>query len=251
MMQRSLSERLRVLRARRGLSLTEAAERAGVTRDTISDLERGKRRAYMPTLTKIARGYKVPVEELLEEPVPLAEAPEAGPATERGDLPQASREAPEETGVSEADRRYLAGLLDPWTKLFRELNEAHGPFLRIKLPDAPSDKERQQIYSWLGAFVDVCSRMERRLLDNPPFAEWVDPWLKRINEADEAVPDEIREMVLSYDAASTELFDELLPLAEDWMVTQGKRATAEMLDELTADIGRFLEERDKPRRDRS
>ncbi len=58
-------------------------------------------------------------------------------------------------------------------------------------------------------------------------------------------------MVLSYDAASTELFDELLPLAEDWMVTQGKRATAEMLGELTADIGRFLEERDKPRRDRS
>ncbi len=77
-MQRSLSERLRVLRARRGLSLTEAAERAGVTRDTISDLERGKRRAYMPTLTKIAKGYGVPVEELLEEPVPLGEAPEAG-----------------------------------------------------------------------------------------------------------------------------------------------------------------------------
>ncbi len=83
MMQRSLSERLRVLRARRGLSLTEAAERAGVTRDTISDLERGKRRAYMPTLTKIAKGYRVPVEELLEEPVGAgkAEAPSPGPAT--------------------------------------------------------------------------------------------------------------------------------------------------------------------------
>ncbi len=90
MMQRSLSERLRVLRARRGLSLTEAAERAGVTRDTISDLERGKRRAYMPTLTKIAKGYRVPVEELLEEPALAgkAEAPEAGPNVET------AREAP-------------------------------------------------------------------------------------------------------------------------------------------------------------
>jgi transcriptional regulator with XRE-family HTH domain len=74
MMQGSLAERLRVLRARQGLSLTEASKRAGITRDTLSDLERGKRHAYMPTLAKIANGYGVPVEELLEEPVHLAEA---------------------------------------------------------------------------------------------------------------------------------------------------------------------------------
>ncbi len=237
------------------MSQEDLARRAEMSLRAFRSLERGEAvDPHYSTLSGIARALDISIAELIGEPVlagPKDEAPEAGPANERRVLPQASREAPEETGVSEADRRYLAGLLDPWTKLFRELNEAHGPFLRIKLPDAPSDKERQQIYSWLGAFVDVCSRMERRLLDNPPFAEWVDPWLKRINEADEAVPDEIREMVLSYDAASTELFDELLPLAEDWMVTQGKRATAEMLDELTADIGRFLEERDKPRRDRS
>ena len=79
MMQGSLARKLRVLRAERGLSLTDAAERAGVTRDTVSNLERGKRHAYTPTLSKIAKGYGVPVEELLEEPVPLAEAPrEAG-----------------------------------------------------------------------------------------------------------------------------------------------------------------------------
>jgi transcriptional regulator with XRE-family HTH domain len=99
MMQRSLSERLRVLRARRGLSLTEAAERAGVTRDTISDLERGKRRAYMPTLTKIAKGYRVPVEELLEEPVPLGEAPEAGSSETR---------VPEESARTEGEQRALS-----------------------------------------------------------------------------------------------------------------------------------------------
>jgi transcriptional regulator with XRE-family HTH domain len=69
MMQGSLAERLRVLRARRGLTLIEAAEKAGVGRDTLSDLERGNRHPVMPTLAKIAQGYGVPVEDLLEEDV--------------------------------------------------------------------------------------------------------------------------------------------------------------------------------------
>jgi transcriptional regulator with XRE-family HTH domain len=69
MISGSLAERLRVLRAQRGMTLVEAAEQAGVGRDTLSDLERGRRHPVMPTLAKIAQGYGVPVEELLEEPV--------------------------------------------------------------------------------------------------------------------------------------------------------------------------------------
>jgi transcriptional regulator with XRE-family HTH domain len=69
MMQGSLAERLRILRARRGLTLIEAAEKAGVGRDTLSDIERGRRHPVMPTLAKIAKGYGVPVEDLLEEDV--------------------------------------------------------------------------------------------------------------------------------------------------------------------------------------
>src|SRR5918993_3784993 len=85
MMQGSLAEKLRVLRARMGLSLTEAASRAGVTRDTLSDLEHGKRQPYMPTLAKIAAGYGVTVEELLEEPALAGNAedpPETGQSEE-------------------------------------------------------------------------------------------------------------------------------------------------------------------------
>jgi transcriptional regulator with XRE-family HTH domain len=78
MMQRSLAARLRILRAERGLTQEQAAELAHVTPETLSDLERGRRRAYMPTLAKIAKGYGVPVEELLEEPVPLADPLLAG-----------------------------------------------------------------------------------------------------------------------------------------------------------------------------
>jgi transcriptional regulator with XRE-family HTH domain len=84
MMHRSLPARLRVLRARRGLTLIDAAEKIGIGRDTLSDLERGNRHPVMPTLAKIAEGYGVPVEELLEEePVPLGEA-SRGEAAEQG-----------------------------------------------------------------------------------------------------------------------------------------------------------------------
>src|SRR5688572_28853216 len=79
-MDELLARKLRVLRAERGWTLNQAAERAGVQPETISDAEHGKRRPYTPTLTKIAKGYGVPVEELLGEPVPLGEAPrEEGP----------------------------------------------------------------------------------------------------------------------------------------------------------------------------
>jgi transcriptional regulator with XRE-family HTH domain len=79
-MLESLALKLRVLRAERGWTLNQAAERAGVQPETISDAEHGKRRPYTPTLTKIAKGYGVPVEKLLEEPllVGRADAPEAG-----------------------------------------------------------------------------------------------------------------------------------------------------------------------------
>jgi transcriptional regulator with XRE-family HTH domain len=85
MIQRSLAMRLRVLRAERGLSLTEAAERAGIQRQTLALLERGERHPHDPTLAKIAKGYGVPIEDLLEEPALAgapgkAEAPDTGPS---------------------------------------------------------------------------------------------------------------------------------------------------------------------------
>ncbi len=78
-MQESLGHRLRLMRVERGLSLREAARRAGVVKETISDIERGHTHPYDVTLAKLAKALEVPVEELLE-PVPLGEAPrEAGP----------------------------------------------------------------------------------------------------------------------------------------------------------------------------
>jgi len=44
-----------------------AAEKAGIGRDTLSDIEHGKRRPTMPTIKALADAYGVPIEELLDE----------------------------------------------------------------------------------------------------------------------------------------------------------------------------------------
>ncbi len=60
-----------MLRAERGLTLRDASRLTGVTQETLSDLERGRRHPHDVTLAKIANGYGVPVEDLIaEEPVP-------------------------------------------------------------------------------------------------------------------------------------------------------------------------------------
>ncbi len=78
-MQGGLPKRLRVLRAERGLTIKQAAESAGVTRETVRELELGRRSPHEPTLAKIANAYGVPIGELLDAaedgPGPLAEAP--------------------------------------------------------------------------------------------------------------------------------------------------------------------------------
>ncbi len=61
-----IAVKLRVLREERNLTQKEAAELAQVHLDTLRDLESGERPPYMPTLTKIARGYGVSIEEVVE-----------------------------------------------------------------------------------------------------------------------------------------------------------------------------------------
>ena len=62
-----IAVKLRSLREERVLTHKEAAELANVSHWTLMYLESGQRPPYMPTVTKIARAYGVPVEELVEE----------------------------------------------------------------------------------------------------------------------------------------------------------------------------------------
>jgi transcriptional regulator with XRE-family HTH domain len=61
-----LGRRLRVLRGERDLSLQAAADQLGIDRGTLRDLELGIRVPQDTTLSKIARGYGVLTEDLLE-----------------------------------------------------------------------------------------------------------------------------------------------------------------------------------------
>jgi transcriptional regulator with XRE-family HTH domain len=80
MMQKSLAAKLRLLRAQRGLTLKDASAQLGVDRHTLRRIELGTQQAQYPTLLKIARGYAIDVEDLLdlgdEPPAPKAEAPQ-------------------------------------------------------------------------------------------------------------------------------------------------------------------------------
>jgi len=102
-MQESLGHRLRVMRAERGLSLREAARRAGVVKETISEIERGHTHPYDVTLAKLARAYGVPVEDLLEEPVPLAPAPPETGQPENVDAKEPLPEIPQSAETLKAD----------------------------------------------------------------------------------------------------------------------------------------------------
>jgi transcriptional regulator with XRE-family HTH domain len=95
----SLARKLRILRAARGITLAEAEELTGVTRETLGALEHGQRGAYTSTLEKIARGYGVTVSALLSE----VEEPEAELAL-AGSSP-GKVEAPREAGRLEEERR--------------------------------------------------------------------------------------------------------------------------------------------------
>lgn len=64
-----MHERSRVTAAReqRGLTITELAARAGLTRQTIYSIEtRPGHRPTLEVLRKIARALEVPIEELIE-----------------------------------------------------------------------------------------------------------------------------------------------------------------------------------------
>lgn len=122
MVQESLAHKLRVLRAKRGLTLREAASLSGVAKETISDIERGLRHPHDPTLAKIAKGYGLPVEELLEEPVAAgkAEAPRSSPETE------ASRRAPDVDRLSSNLQDRIRNFLQRWMEVADYLQRLEG-----------------------------------------------------------------------------------------------------------------------------
>jgi transcriptional regulator with XRE-family HTH domain len=69
-MEERVRGRLRELRRRRGLTLREVADRAGMAVSTLSRLETGARRLSLDHLPALARALDVTVDDLLAAPAP-------------------------------------------------------------------------------------------------------------------------------------------------------------------------------------
>jgi transcriptional regulator with XRE-family HTH domain len=60
--------RLRRIRAQRGVTLAELAERTGISKSTLSRLENGQRRPSLELLLPLALAYRVPLDDLVGAP---------------------------------------------------------------------------------------------------------------------------------------------------------------------------------------
>jgi transcriptional regulator with XRE-family HTH domain len=137
MMQGLLPRKLRLLRAERQLSLRQAAKLTGLAKETLSDLERGRRHPNDVTLAKVAEGYGISVEELFdleeehqaeEKPVLLgkAEAPrESGRPDREVSAADLAREAALNQGKQDqqAANRALSSERQPQSGFARHENE--------------------------------------------------------------------------------------------------------------------------------
>src|SRR5437879_5485834 len=82
-----IAERVRELRAARGLSLEALASKSRVSRSMISLIERGESSPTAVVLEKLAAGLGVMLAALFDAPAAAAQAP-SGPVARRNDQPQ-------------------------------------------------------------------------------------------------------------------------------------------------------------------
>jgi len=86
-LNRRIAERVRDLRAGRGLSLDALASKSGVSRSMISLIERGESSPTAVVLAKLAAGLGVTLATLFDEPTSTARA-RGGPVARRAEQPQ-------------------------------------------------------------------------------------------------------------------------------------------------------------------
>jgi len=176
MIEELLPTRLRVLRAERGLTLRAAAKLTGVAKETLSALERGQRHPHDPTLAKIAKGYGVPVEDLLGGD--STDSPVEEPANPKVPEPLPFEEPQEETSV---ERR--PPLTQPWKAYMVE---------RARQWEQITADPDELLFRNLVAAIFWCKEVEREnlvILESfEPIGDWLveEGWEKRMSLEDVA-----------------------------------------------------------------
>lgn len=211
-MQGSLARRLRILRAERGMTMREAADLVNVRPATLSDIEHGRSRPHDVTLAKIAEGYGVPVEDLIEEsePVPLGEAP-SGMGRSPEDLSRTSPEALEE--VSEEER---LSLLEGWQNTILALVDK----LEEEFEAVQESGDREDLltlfsevaFSWVGSYETLGTEevmQEREGVSDKERRERNRAWraLQRLDALGEDVEEAVDNTIEEKSAAITRIAD--------------------------------------------
>jgi transcriptional regulator with XRE-family HTH domain len=177
-MHSPLGLRLRELRAERGISLRDAARITGVDRDTIRGIELGERHPFDRTLGKLAKGYGIPLRELLmeseespgvaeKELVPLAEAPQTGqeePPASRGQAPP-SRTAPRTARINALLLSHLAEAGEIESPLDAELLSVTDVLGEEDVSEALA-KAREYFMELREGLDHYCARWEKRLAED-------------------------------------------------------------------------------------
>jgi transcriptional regulator with XRE-family HTH domain len=116
--RRSTLKSLKRARADAGLTISELARRAGVSRDTISNAERGLHSLQASTLYKVAQALgKTPSELLAEEEKLAPKVESSSPEPSFDDILDDERRAAWEAAVDEARRLRETGWAQMWKAL--------------------------------------------------------------------------------------------------------------------------------------
>jgi transcriptional regulator with XRE-family HTH domain len=62
----SVMNKLALWRAKRGMTIRELANKSSITTSTISQIEKGHRKAYLSTIGKLATALEIEIEELVD-----------------------------------------------------------------------------------------------------------------------------------------------------------------------------------------
>jgi transcriptional regulator with XRE-family HTH domain len=114
--------------------LTDAAELAGIQRQTLAKLERGGTRPHDVTLSKLAKGYGIDVEELLD----LDDEPPA-----RTEAPQLTLEQFADHGIQPTSAEVAT--LNELLKAYTELAQTGAKKTKMTIPEGPVNMERVEL----------------------------------------------------------------------------------------------------------
>ncbi len=99
-----LGSRIAQLRKDQGITQVQLAELLGVSQQTITAYEVGRRRIQVSALPLIAKTLRVPIEELLNE--------HAKPSSKRGPVPRLQLQLEQVSQLPKAQQKFVSQMLD-------------------------------------------------------------------------------------------------------------------------------------------